>query len=125
MFLLGCYRPGGKGIEGVVTELLTPGSNSARSTMKVKWNSGGSNVYRVGYKGKVDIRYTEESPGGECYPQHLPVFGEENGKREVVVVVGGGGGQRERRRRTKTNKQTNENGGWGEIYYNNSGGLQG
>ena len=62
-----------------MTELLTPGANSARSTVKVKWNSGGSNVYRVGYKGKVDIQYTEESPGGECYPQHLPVFGEEGG----------------------------------------------
>lgn len=67
-------QDGGKGEEGVVTDLLTPGGHSARSTVKVTWKSGHSNIYRLGISGKVDLQFTEESPGGECYPQQLPIF---------------------------------------------------
>ena len=66
---------GGQGSTGVVVELMTPAVHSARSTVKVEWENGRKNVYRVGYKGKMDLQFTEEAPGLECYPQHLPVFG--------------------------------------------------
>ncbi|KAK7471424.1 hypothetical protein BaRGS_00035912, partial [Batillaria attramentaria] len=67
-------QDGGRGKEGFVLDVVTPGAESARSTVKVEWKSGGCNVYRVGFKGKVDLQYTEEAPGGECYPQHLPNY---------------------------------------------------
>ncbi|KAK7485777.1 hypothetical protein BaRGS_00022958, partial [Batillaria attramentaria] len=73
-------QDGGSGKEGTVVDLLTPADYSARSTVRVKWNSGGTNVYRVGFKGKMDLKYTEESPGGECYPDHLPIFDASNYK---------------------------------------------
>lgn len=67
-------QDGGDGCQGRVVDLVTPAAHSARSTVKVEWQNGFKNVYRVGFKGKVDLKFTEESPGGECYPQHLPVF---------------------------------------------------
>ncbi|XP_070207420.1 E3 ubiquitin-protein ligase MIB2-like isoform X2 [Littorina saxatilis] len=67
-------QDGGQGSTGRVLELLTPAAHSARSTVKVEWENGRKNVYRLGYKGKVDLQYTEEAPGLECYPQHLPPF---------------------------------------------------
>ena len=42
----------------------------------VQWNgSGCSNVYRVGHKGKVDLKYIQEGVGGLYYKDHLAVFG--------------------------------------------------
>ncbi|XP_076451704.1 E3 ubiquitin-protein ligase MIB1-like [Babylonia areolata] len=76
-------QDGGPGKDGVVTDLMTPGDNSARSSVRVAWQAGGSNVYRLGLKGKVDLQYKEdhEARGGNCYPQHLPVFDAKNYKQ--------------------------------------------
>ena len=67
--------PGGKGSTGIVRKLLTPAVNSARSAVQVEWKNGRKDDYRVGYKGKMDLRFIEEAPGLECYPKHLPVYG--------------------------------------------------
>ncbi|PVD37114.1 hypothetical protein C0Q70_04109 [Pomacea canaliculata] len=65
---------GGKGAIGQVVEVFTPAAHSARSVVRVEWENGIRNVYRMGFKGKVDLQYEEEAPGVECYLQHLPVF---------------------------------------------------
>ncbi|PVD35618.1 hypothetical protein C0Q70_02581 [Pomacea canaliculata] len=62
-------HPSGKGNTGQVMEVLT-----TRSLIQVEWENGSRNVYRLGYKGKVDLQYEEEAPGMECYLQHLPFF---------------------------------------------------
>nr|KAG5688878.1 hypothetical protein BaRGS_016446 [Batillaria attramentaria] len=78
-------QDGGPGKTGRVIELQTPAAHSARSTVKVEWESTGrKNVYRMGYKGKVDLQYTEEAPGLECYPQHLPAFDIEHYSEEKL-----------------------------------------
>jgi E3 ubiquitin-protein ligase mind-bomb len=42
----------------------------------VEWaETGKCNVYRVGHKGKVDIKCLKPAPGGYYYPSHLPVLG--------------------------------------------------
>lgn len=41
----------------------------------VTWACGSINVYRVGHKGKVDLKYVTEAPGGFYYRDHLPVLG--------------------------------------------------
>ncbi|KAK7485776.1 hypothetical protein BaRGS_00022957 [Batillaria attramentaria] len=78
-------QDGGEGNEGRVLDLVTPAATSARSTVKVEWKNGFKNMYRVGFKGKVDLQYKEEAPGGECYPQHLPVFDPKNYTDSVVA----------------------------------------
>ncbi|XP_041377260.1 E3 ubiquitin-protein ligase MIB2-like [Gigantopelta aegis] len=65
---------GGRGKRGTVKSLVTPHPKSPRSAVNVKWQSGKFSVCRVGYKGKMDIKYTDEAPGVEYYPQHLPVL---------------------------------------------------
>ena len=52
---------------------------SSRSVANVRWSSGATNVYRVGHKGKVDLKASRAAPGGSFYPQHLPVLGEWGG----------------------------------------------
>ena len=44
----------------------------------VKWmRTGQTNVYRVGHKGKVDLKCVQEGIYGNYYPKHLPVLGKE------------------------------------------------
>lgn len=40
------------------------------------WASGSTNVYRLGHKGKVDLKYVIDSPGGHYYRDHLPIVGQ-------------------------------------------------
>lgn len=40
------------------------------------WASGSTNVYRLGHKGKVDLKYVIDSPGGHYYKDHLPIVGQ-------------------------------------------------
>lgn len=75
-------QDGGEGKTGTVLDVLTPGPHTARSTVKVRWENGRCNVYRLGYKGKMDLQYTEEAPGIECYPRHLPVFDADHYKED-------------------------------------------
>lgn len=48
----------------------------------MEWTSTGTtNVYRVGHKGKVDLKYIQEGHGGFYYRDHLAVLGlNENSK---------------------------------------------
>lgn len=39
------------------------------------WSSGSTNVYRLGHKGKVDLKYVVDARGGYYYRDHLPVLG--------------------------------------------------
>lgn len=39
------------------------------------WTSGSTNVYRMGHKGKIDLKYAQEAIGGSYYRDHLPVLG--------------------------------------------------
>ena len=42
----------------------------------MQWESSNvSNVYRVGHKGKVDLKCDTPGDGGEYYPDHLPMSG--------------------------------------------------
>ncbi|XP_050414491.1 E3 ubiquitin-protein ligase MIB2 isoform X2 [Patella vulgata] len=69
-------QDGGEGKVGRVTDIRGWDSESGRSVAHVTWGSGSTNVYRVGHKGKVDIKYIQAADGGDFYPDHLPVLGE-------------------------------------------------
>lgn len=48
---------------------------TGRSVASVMWSDGTTNVYRVGHKGKVDLKCTVEASGGFYYKEHLPKLG--------------------------------------------------
>lgn len=48
---------------------------TGRSVASVTWADGTTNVYRVGHKGKVDLKCVGEAAGGFYYKEHLPKLG--------------------------------------------------
>ncbi|XP_041378188.1 E3 ubiquitin-protein ligase MIB2-like [Gigantopelta aegis] len=77
-------QDGGEGKIGKVTDIRGWDSESGRSVAHVTWSSGSTNVYRVGHKGKVDLKYIQAGAGVVYYKDHLPVLG------EFVEVAGPG-----------------------------------
>lgn len=51
-------------------------NESGRSVATVTWSTGSTNVYRLGYKGCVDLCYVEEASAGTYYKEHLPLLGQ-------------------------------------------------
>lgn len=48
------------------------------------WASGSTNVYRLGHKGKVDLKYVIDSAGGNYYRDHLPLLGQHSPDTSAV-----------------------------------------
>ncbi|KAK0061423.1 E3 ubiquitin-protein ligase MIB2 [Biomphalaria pfeifferi] len=69
-------QDGGEGKVGRVTDIRGWDNESGRSVAHVIWASGSTNVYRMGHKGKVDLKYIHATPSGQYYRDHLPVLGE-------------------------------------------------
>ncbi|CAF0869158.1 unnamed protein product [Rotaria sp. Silwood1] len=71
-------QDGGPGGQGKVQEIKGWENESGRSVAAVSWlhNPHVANVYRVGHKGKVDLKYVHEAKNGQYYKTHLPVLGE-------------------------------------------------
>ncbi|VDH99791.1 E3 ubiquitin-protein ligase mind-bomb [Mytilus galloprovincialis] len=69
-------QDGGEGKIGKITEIRGWDSESERSVSNVAWQTGSTNVYRVGHKGKVDLKYVTAGQGIYYYKEHLPVLGE-------------------------------------------------
>ncbi|XP_012946086.1 E3 ubiquitin-protein ligase MIB2 [Aplysia californica] len=76
-------QDGGEGKIGTVSEIRGWDSESGRSVAHVTWASGSTNVYRMGHKGKVDLKYKHVASGGPYYKDHLQVLG------DVVAAQGG------------------------------------
>ncbi|CAN7984895.1 unnamed protein product [Ixodes hexagonus] len=69
-------QDGGEGKTGKVMDIRGWETESGRSVASVTWSSGSTNVYRLGHKGKVDLKYIQDAPGGFFYRDHLPILGE-------------------------------------------------
>ncbi|XP_063987634.1 E3 ubiquitin-protein ligase MIB2 [Diachasmimorpha longicaudata] len=69
-------QDGGPGKIGRVMDIRGGDNESSRSVATVTWASGSTNVYRLGYKGCVDLCYVEEAKCGTYYKEHLPVLGQ-------------------------------------------------
>ncbi|XP_071451950.1 E3 ubiquitin-protein ligase MIB2 [Hetaerina americana] len=83
-------QDGGEGKTGRVIDIRGWDNESGRSVANVTWTGTGStNVYRVGHKGKVDLKYVQEGLGGFYYRDHLPVLGENIEQQFVNASIKG------------------------------------
>ncbi|KAG2459186.1 E3 ubiquitin-protein ligase MIB2 isoform X1 [Polypterus senegalus] len=69
-------QDGGEGKIGKVVDIRGWDTESGRSVASVTWSNGTTNVYRMGHKGKVDLKYISDVAGGYYYKEHLPKLGE-------------------------------------------------
>ncbi|XP_033102784.1 E3 ubiquitin-protein ligase MIB2-like isoform X3 [Anneissia japonica] len=70
------HQDGGEGKHGKINDIRGWDNESGRSVANVTWSAGTTNVYRIGHKGKVDLKYIQDGPGGYYYKDHLPRLGE-------------------------------------------------
>lgn len=68
-------QDGGEGKPGRVVDIRGWDVETGRSVASVTWVDGTTNVYRVGHKGKVDLKCVGEAAGGFYYKEHLPRLG--------------------------------------------------
>nr|XP_060615013.1 E3 ubiquitin-protein ligase MIB2 [Anolis sagrei ordinatus]XP_060615014.1 E3 ubiquitin-protein ligase MIB2 [Anolis sagrei ordinatus] len=68
-------QDGGEGKTGRVVDIRGWDVETGRSVASVTWADGTTNVYRVGHKGKVDLKCIAEASGGFYYKEHLPRLG--------------------------------------------------
>ncbi|XP_018426723.1 PREDICTED: E3 ubiquitin-protein ligase MIB2 isoform X3 [Nanorana parkeri] len=68
-------QDGGESKVGRVVDIRGWDVETGRSVASVTWGDGTTNVYRVGHKGKVDLKCIADSPGGHYYKDHLPKLG--------------------------------------------------
>lgn len=67
-------QDGGDGKMGRIVDIRGWDTESGRSVASVVWSSANTNVYRIGHKGKVDLKCIEASVGGHYYRDHLPLL---------------------------------------------------
>ncbi|XP_054857616.1 E3 ubiquitin-protein ligase MIB2 isoform X2 [Eublepharis macularius] len=68
-------QDGGENKTGRVMDIRGWDVETGRSVASVTWVDGTTNVYRVGHKGKVDLKCITEATGGFYYKEHLPKLG--------------------------------------------------
>jgi len=76
---------GGCGKQGRVLDIRGWDSESGRSVANVAWDSGSTNVYRLGHKGKIDLKYIQDASGGLYYRDHLLKLGKPVRSHYTVV----------------------------------------
>lgn len=77
-------QDGGNGKNGIVMEIRGWDNISCRSVANVSWVAGSTNVYRLGHKGNVDLRYIQAASGGYYYRDHMPVLGKKEEQQPLV-----------------------------------------
>lgn len=78
---------GGEGKVGKVVDIRGWDTESGRSVASVTWSNGTTNVYRMGHKGKVDLKYVSDGQGGFYYKDHLPKLGKKDEKLDFKVAA--------------------------------------
>lgn len=79
-------QDGGDGHTGRVMEIRGWDNESCRSVANVSWVSGSTNVYRLGHKGNVDLKYLQAAVSGAYYRDHMPILGQTEEQQPAVVA---------------------------------------
>lgn len=80
-------QTGGEGKIGKVVDIRGWDQESGRSVASVTWSNGTTNVYRMGHKGKVDLKYVSDGQGGYYYKEHLPKLGVNGGVSSFPYLI--------------------------------------
>ncbi|KAM7359635.1 E3 ubiquitin-protein ligase mind bomb 2 isoform 1-T2 [Cochliomyia hominivorax] len=80
-------QDGGEGKTGRVMEIRGWDNESCRSVANVSWTTGSTNVYRLGHKGNVDLKYVIPTSGGYYYKEHMPVLGQLEEQQPIVPTT--------------------------------------
>lgn len=72
---------------GLVVEIRGWDNISCRSVANVSWSTGSTNVYRLGHKGNVDLRYIQAATGGFYYRDHMPILGKKEEQAQTNNVT--------------------------------------
>lgn len=80
-------QDGGEGSTGRVMEIRGWDNESCRSVANVSWISGSTNVYRLGHKGNIDLKYVVPTIGGYYYKDHMPILGKTEEQQPIVSTV--------------------------------------
>lgn len=80
-------QDGGEGKTGRVMEIRGWDNETCRSVANVSWVTGSTNVYRLGHKGNVDLKYITATSGGYYYKDHMPVLGQPEEQQPIVAMV--------------------------------------
>lgn len=76
---------GGCGKQGRVLDIRGWDNESGRSVANIAWDSGSTNVYRLGHKGKIDLKYIQDAGGGFYYRDHLLKLGKADWFNNTIV----------------------------------------
>lgn len=64
----------GNGNKGEIIAVVNFSSSTDRDAVEVTWDTGFTNVYRLGYKGKLDVKCVGTSTAGHYYVDHIPAL---------------------------------------------------
>lgn len=82
-------QDGGPNTEGVVKEITSWDDEATKDSVRVAWKKRkGTNIYRVGKHGKVDLKCTVPASGGSYYRDHLPLLIVKQEKSQSGFVTG-------------------------------------
>lgn len=67
---------GGVGKTGTVTRVRGWEDNTDMNACNIAWSANdNTNLYRIGWEGKMDLKYVQEAVEGYYYRDHLPILG--------------------------------------------------
>ncbi|XP_053378625.1 E3 ubiquitin-protein ligase MIB2-like [Mercenaria mercenaria] len=67
-------QDGGEDKFGQVIAIVNFSPDTDRDAAEVTWENGYTNVYRLGYKGRLDVVCIKPANGGKFYKDHLPIL---------------------------------------------------
>ncbi|KAK3611376.1 hypothetical protein CHS0354_036573 [Potamilus streckersoni] len=67
-------QDGGHNKTGEVIAVVNYSSNTNHDAVEVTWENGYANVYRLGYKGYLDVKCVKPATGKRYYRDHLPIL---------------------------------------------------
>ena len=65
---------GGPGKVGEVIAIVNFTTETDHNAAEVTWQNGDTNVYRLGYNGRLDLKCIKPVKGGCYYKDHLPTL---------------------------------------------------
>ncbi|KAL4220869.1 E3 ubiquitin-protein ligase mib2 [Mactra antiquata] len=67
-------QDGGEDKHGEVIAVVNFSPDTERDAVEVTWENGYTNVYRLGYRGRLDVVCVSPVPGGYYYKDHVPIL---------------------------------------------------